>query len=377
MKIHITDTTFGGSGIGKIDGKVYFVDYSVPGDTLLVESFKDRKSFSYAKIKEIIEPSLQRVEPVCPNFSICGGCSYLNVDYNKEIEYKIAIFKNLLHRPGGLEEKDIPEIDIVKSERSGYRSHTLVKSEGEGFGLYKKRTNDVVPFPAQGCSILSSELNSYIKTLEHKKMNYETRVASDYKKNLFHDKSDAPGFIDEKVNGITYRRELNGFFQANQFLRGKMLDIVKDYSSLTPEDEFIDIGCGCGFFTLYLAKFAAQGYGFDVDRKSIEHAKYNAIKNKIKNLKFYPLSSSDIHPHKIKPAVVIVDPPRMGLTKKTRHTINAMKPEKIVYVSCNPSTYGRDIKDFFAQGYTLDKITMIDMFPGTHHIEIITRLVQG
>lgn len=377
MEIHITDTTFGGNGIGKIDGKVYFVDYSVPGDTLLVESFKDRKSFSYAKIKKIIEPSPQRVEPVCPNFSICGGCSYLNVDYTQEIEYKTAILKSLLHRPGGLDEKEIPEIDIVKSERSGYRSHTLVKSEGEGFGLYKKRTNDVVPFPVQGCSILSPELNNYIKTLEHKKMNYETRVALDYKKNLFHDKSDAPGFIDEKVNGITYRRELNGFFQANQFLRGKMLEIVKDYSSLAPEDEFLDIGCGCGFFTLYLAKSASQGYGFDVDRKSIAHAKYNANKNKIKNLQFYPLSSSDIHPHKIKPAVVVVDPPRMGLTKKTRHTINAMNSEKIVYVSCNPSTYARDIRDFVAQGYILDKITMIDMFPGTHHIEIITRLVRG
>jgi 23S rRNA (uracil1939-C5)-methyltransferase len=377
MEIYITDTAFGGSGIGKVNGKVFFVDYSVPGDTLIIESFKDRKSFSYAKIKEIIKASPHRIEPSCPNFGICGGCSYLNVDYDMELQYKKSILISLLYRPGGLEEKDIPEIDIVQSERHGYRSHTLVKSEGHGFGLYKKRTNDVAPFPAQGCGILAPELNNFIKTLDYKKISSETRVAADLSGKIYYDTSDAPGFIDEHENNITYRRELNGFFQANRFLRGKMLEIVKDYSSLTPDDEFIDIGCGCGFFTLYQAQYASRGYGFDVDRKSIEHAEYNASTNRIENLKFFTLSSSDIHPHKVKPSLVIVDPPRMGLTKKTRQTVNAMNPEKIVYVSCNPSTFARDIRDFITQGYSLDRVTMIDMFPGTHHIEIITRLSKG
>ena len=374
MEIYISDTAFGGTGIGKIDGKVYFVDYSVPGDTLKIESFKDRKSFSYAKIKEIIKPSPHRIEPSCPNFGICGGCSYLNIDYDGELEYKTAILKSLLFRPGGIAEEDIPEIDIIKSERHGYRSHTLVKSDGHGFGLYRKRTNDVVPFPEKGCGILAPELNDYIKTLDYKKITAETRVASDHAGKIFHDASDAAGLIDEFEENISYRRELNGFFQANRFLRGKMLKIVKDYSSLAPEDEFIDIGCGCGFFTLYLAQYASQGFGFDVDRKSIKHAEYNSRKNSIENLKFFTLSSSDIHPHKVKPSVVIADPPRMGLTKKTRQTINAMHPEKIIYVSCNPSTFARDIRDFITRGYNLDRVTMIDMFPGTHHIEIITRL---
>jgi len=377
MEIYINNTAFGGTGIGKIDGKVYFVEYSVPGDTLKIESFKDRKSFSYAKIKEIIKPSPHRIEPSCPNFGICGGCSYLNIDYEKELEFKAAILKSLINRTGGLDEKLIPEINIVKNERHGYRSHTLVKSEGDGFGLFRKRTNDVIPFPQKGCGILAPELNSFIKTLDYKKINAEIRAASDYRGKMLYDKSDASGFIDEYENNISYRRELNGFFQANRFLRGDMLEIVKDYSSLTPEDAFIDIGCGCGFFTLYLAQYASRGYGFDVDRKSIEHAEYNSRVNRIDNLKFFTLSSSDIHPHKIKPAAVIVDPPRMGLTRKTRQTINAMSPQKIIYVSCNPSTFARDIRDFITRGYTLDRITMIDMFPGTHHIEIITRLMKN
>ncbi len=376
MKISITDTTFGGSGIGRVEGKVYFVDYSVPGDTLIIESFKDRKSFSYAKIREIVKPSEFRIEPSCPIFGICGGCSYLNIEYDREIEYKVNILKELLHRPGGLEEKDIPEVNVEKAERSGYRSHSLIKSEGEGFGLYKKRTNDVVPFPGIGCGILSPQLNKSIKNLDHKKISQETRIAIDRSGNFLYDKSDAPGEIDEYECGIHYKRELNGFFQANRYLRSRMLDIVREYSDLTSKDTFIDIGCGCGFFTLYLAPDAAMGYGFDVDRKGIEHAVKNGVLNSIENVKFYTLSSSEIHPHKVKAESVIVDPPRMGLTKKTRQTINAMSPEKIIYVSCNPSTYARDIRDFICRGYKLDRLTMIDMFPGTHHIEIITRLVK-
>lgn len=376
MKISITDTTFGGSGIGRIEGKVYFVDYSVPGDTLIVESFKDRKSFSYAKIKEIVKPSGFRIEPSCPNFGLCGGCSYLNVDYDREIEFKLNILKGLLHRPGGLDEKDLPQINIEKSDRYGYRSHSLIKSEGDGFGLFKKRTNDVVPFPEIGCGILSPDLNSRIKQLDYKKINYEMRIAIDRTGNFLYEKSDAPGLIEESECGITYKREINGFFQANRFLRSRMLEIVKEYSDLTIKDNFIDIGCGCGFFTLYLARDAAAGYGFDVDKKGIDHAEKNAVLNSIDNVKFFAISSSEIHPHKVKAASVIVDPPRMGLTKKTRQTINAMNPDKIIYVSCNPSTYARDIRDFISRGYKLDRLTMIDMFPGTHHIEIITRLVK-
>ncbi|NCU33249.1 MAG: class I SAM-dependent RNA methyltransferase [Candidatus Moranbacteria bacterium] len=182
--------------------------------------------------------------------------------------------------------------------------------------------------------------------------------------------------IEESECGITYKREINGFFQANRFLRSRMLEIVKEYSDLTIKDNFIDIGCGCGFFTLYLARDAAAGYGFDVDKKGIDHAEKNAVLNSIDNVKFFAISSSEIHPHKVKAASVIVDPPRMGLTKKTRQTINAINPDKIIYVSCNPSTYARDIRDFISRGYKLDRLTMIDMFPGTHHIEIITRLVK-
>ena len=376
MKISISDTTFGGSGIGRIEGKVYFVDYSVPGDTLIVESFKDRKSFSYAKIKEIVKPSGFRIEPSCPNFGLCGGCSYLNVDYDREIEFKLNILKGLLHRPGGLDEKDLPQINIEKSDRYGYRSHSLIKSEGDGFGLFKKRTNDVVSFPEIGCGILSPDLNSRIKQLDYKKINYEMRIAIDRTGNFLYEKSDAPGLIEESECGITYKREINGFFQANRFLRSRMLEIVKEYSDLTIKDNFIDIGCGCGFFTLYLARDAGSGYGFDVYKKGIDHAEKNAVLNSIDNVKFFAISSSEIHPHKVKAASVIVDPPRMGLTKKTRQTINAMNPDKIIYVSCNPSTYARDIRDFISRGYKLDRLTMIDMFPGTHHIEIITRLVK-
>ncbi len=198
-----------------------------------------------------------------------------------------------------------------------------------------------------------------------------------YRDEFIYADSDSSLSVDEKAAGISYKRSINGFFQANMFLRESMLEIVKEYSDLEEKDQFIDIGCGCGFFTLNLAGSCAGGFGFDIDKISLEYAKKNALRNKVKNVQFHRLSAADILPHRISPKTVVVDPPRAGITTKGRKTINAISPDVIVYISCNPSTYARDIKDFLKNGYKLDKITLIDMFPGTHHIEIISKLKKN
>lgn len=113
-----------------------------------------------------------------------------------------------------------------------------------------------------------------------------------------------------------------------------------------------------------------------IDHTSIKFAIDNSLLNNCNNLKFFPVSESDINPVRINPKTVIVDPPRNGISKKGRWTINSMNPDIIVYVSCNPSTYSRDIVDFLKNGYKLEKLTMIDMFPCTYHIELISKLVK-
>jgi 23S rRNA (uracil1939-C5)-methyltransferase len=144
-----------------------------------------------------------------------------------------------------------------------------------------------------------------------------------------------------------------------------MIQQVLRLSGINRKSTFLDICSGCGFFTIPLAEISGYGHGVDVDSCSITYAKKNAKLNNIKNVSFYKLSESDIKPHLYTPDVIIIDPPRSGLSKKGRRTVNAINPPDIIYVSCNPSTFARDLKDFIKNAYKLDKLNFIDMYPST------------
>lgn len=371
MKITIDNIAYGGYGVGRIDGKAVFVDYGITGDELDIEIYDDRKTFSFAKYIMVLKPSDKRVESPCPNFSRCGGCSYLNISYIDELEFKKFILKDQLKRISGIE----PEINLVAGDRYHYRSHSGIKCDGKSRGFYGKNSNNIISFPDSGCLLLSGKLIDGIDLLYTKELHGDLKIAEDWKGNFIYDNPDHK-IIEEKTGEFFYRRDIDSFFQSNRFLRKQMVDLVCSYSGLTGEDEFADICAGCGFFTIPLSKKSAHGTGYDIDKGSIKNAKSNAQLNSCKNLEFFALSESDINPGRLNVKTVVVDPPRSGISKKGRRTINAINPEIIVYVSCNPSTYARDITDFMKNGYRPDQITLIDMFPCTHHIEIVSRLVK-
>ncbi len=373
MKIVIDNIAYGGYGVGRVDGKAVFVDYAVPGDELEIEIYDDRKNFSFASFKEIVKPSDKRVNSPCPNFGICGGCSYLNLSYSDEIDFKKIILKDQLKRIASL--INVPEINIITGDRFHYRSHSSVKCNHDICGFYGKNSNDIIPFPESGCKLLSQNLIDGLNTPAIKNMNRELKIAEDWRGNFFYD-NDNLNTIEEKTGDYYFKRDIYSFFQSNKYLRKQMSDTVFNYSDLTDRDEFADICSGCGFFTIPLSKNALSGTGYDIDKRSIKSAQINASLNNCQNLKFYPLSESEINPVKLNVKTVVIDPPRAGISKKGRRTINAVNPEVIVYVSCNPSTFSRDIVDFFKNGYLLSDITLIDMFPCTHHIEVIGRLVK-
>jgi 23S rRNA (uracil1939-C5)-methyltransferase len=373
MRIVIDNIAYGGYGVGRVDGKAVFVDYALPGDELEIEIYDDRKSFSFASYKEIIRPSDKRVASPCPNFGICGGCSYLNLSYSDEIDFKKIILKDQLKRIALIE--TTPEINVITGGRFHYRSHSSVKCRNDIFGFYGKNSNDIIPFPDSGCMLISQNLIDGINNPEIGNLKGEMKIAEDWMGNFFYD-GDKPLMIEEKTGDYYYKRDINSFFQSNKYLRGQMAELVCSYSELSDNDEFADICAGCGFFTIPLSRMALSGTGYDIDKNSIKSAQINASRNKCTNLKFFPLAESEINPARLNPKTVVIDPPRAGISKKGRRTINAINPEIIVYVSCNPSTFSRDITDFFKNGYRLSDITLIDMFPCTHHIEVISRLVK-
>ncbi|MCX8123146.1 MAG: methyltransferase [Spirochaetes bacterium] len=353
-----------GYGIGFLDGKAVFVPYSAIDDVVAVTITQQAKNYCFATITDIVMPSPYRIFPQCPAFTHCGGCDYLHIPYEHELTIKKQLLHNTLTHIGSIPNTNIPEIEIIHNSRYHYRSHATVHTDGKHVGFYKKDSHSIEPLPQQGCLLLHNEINRTIRTTA---WTYDpVKCALDASGNVCFDPT---ATITESECGITYIRSIDTFFQANRYLRSTMLQIVgeltKNYTS------FLDIGCGVGFFSIYVAKTnSMSGEGIDTNIVSIDFAKQNAILNNV-SVKFYAIGVENYHPFKSNYDCVILDPPRQGISKRGRKTIVAINPVIIVYVSCNPVTFSRDAKSFIASNYRLQKLYLIDMFPATHHTEVI------
>ncbi len=367
--IRIDKYANGGYGLGFHEGKAIFVPYCAPGDELRVSIADNRKNHAFALIEDIITPSALRVVPDCPNFTKCGGCHFLNVDYDEELNAKSGLLTETLFRIGKISREKLPDIEIIHGNRYRYRTHATVQCDHTGMGFFKKESNIIQPFPDGGCRLLAAPLIRTLDTIRVSEKS-ELKIAMDHNGEC-HYSTGNPKTLIEVEDGITYHRDLYSFFQANGMLRSNMLKLAAEMSHLSEDQSFVDIGCGVGFFTLYLAGKARHGLGIDVVEESIQWGQHNARLNGITNITFKRLHGDLLHPYREHYDVVLVDPPRQGLNTKTRKTITSMSPARIVYVSCNPVTFARDCGDFINSGYRFERLTLIDMFPGTHHTEVM------
>ena len=369
--LKIVKSVYGGFGLGFYDQKAVFVPFTLADELVKVEVTSEKKDHAFANIVEILEPSEKRIKPKCCNFELCGGCDYLHIDYDEELLIKQKILTDSLVRIAKIDNNNIPAIDIVFCKRYQYRSHASVKNNKDGkTGFYKKGTNELVAFPSNGCMLLSKALAEiFVQPYYSGHKEFKAAIGCDSKACFSFNEN---AVIKEIINGLSYNRDINCFFQVNLFLRSKMMEIVREYAALNKNDNFLDLGCGVGFFSLYLSKDADFGIGVDIDRKCIIWALKNREANKIENLEFIQSSASSLIPVSFSPGVIIADPPRAGLSKKARYVVSAIHPQKLVYVSCNPSTFSRDARDFIKAGYKLERLTLIDMFPSTCHIELIS-----
>ena len=182
--------------------------------------------------------------------------------------------------------------------------------------------------------------------------------------------------LNEKLKNLTFQISSNSFFQTNSFMAEKLYEVILDGANLKGEEIAYDLYCGTGSISLFLAQKAKFVYGFDIIVSSIENAEQNAIINNIENVEFN-VANLDTYFNNTKPSrypkpnVVIVDPPRSGMHKKMTQYLPKLKAETIIYVSCNPSTQARDTKLLQSNGYDLRKLTVVDMFPHTPHIETV------
>ncbi len=359
------------------DNKVIFIPYVLTGEEVDINITKSKKDYSLGKVRKILKPSPHRIEPQCPIFGKCGGCNFLHTTYENELNIKKEVLKDLFKR-NGIE--DNFKINIIKSpSRFHYRNNNQIKVDYDGhIGFFQQKSTKIIPFPEKKCLLLTKEIQNFINTLDEDILLFTKgfRIRSDeevYKKLLATFKNDKYCYYN--VNGIKYRVDIDGFFQVNNFTNSIFQDTVLSMIK-SKKDYILEMYSGVGYFSIPIAKkgLAKKLDAVELSKEASKNAIYN---NDLNNVKINSINSDSdkyfMESDKT-PDLMIVDPPRSGMTKDIVNKIIDKKVPELIYISCGPSTYCRDIKPMLENGYEIEKFYILDNFPSTYHFEIISKL---
>lgn len=378
IELQIDNLSNLGQGVGRVDGWVVFVPYALPGEKVRVRIWRNKSNYSDADIVEILEPSPDRVDPVCGLFGDCGGCQYQHYSYAGQLAWKSRQIQEMLRRIGHIE---FPVNACIGSpETYGYRSKITPhfrEPPNRGnvpIGFQKADSRAIIDVPQ--CPIASDAINKKLTELraelrqgKHTFRRGATLLLRDSDNGVA---TDMKAILSTKVGEMSFRFVAGEFFQNNPFVLPKMVDYAISQAAASGMDFLVDAYCGVGVFAICGAgKFKAV-HGVEVNVKTQELAAQNAERNGIKNCRFELGSAEAIFDHLEFPSrktAVILDPPRKGCDKLFLEQLIDYGPGRIVYVSCGPDTQARDAKILVDADYKVVEVQPFDLFPHTRHIE--------
>jgi 23S rRNA (uracil1939-C5)-methyltransferase len=421
--IRIEKLVYGGEGLSHHDQATVFVPYVIPGELVRIAPMERKKKFIRGRVEEILEPASDRTEPPCPRFGVCGGCHYQHIPYADQLKFKGEILRETLSRIGRIQWTD--EIKTIASPPFGYRNRAqwAVRPEGvpprPAIGYFMGGSSSLAP--TGKCPILAPQLEETLTALDDafharklpenvrgiecfadpdgKEMLLNVSVARSKTsaanlEKLFREIVPAftsfllqdegaekfdligPGYIHYAAGSFKFRVGHLSFFQVNRFLLDEMVSaVVGD----TKGELALDLFAGVGLFSLPLVAIFKRVIAVEGNVATARDLEAN--------LKDHPTSryrhmdtESFLAQWKEKPDLVILDPPRAGVTAPALDKLRALGPDTITYLSCDPATLARDLailtKDS-ADGshrYLISNITLVDIFPQTYHIEALVRL---
>ena len=438
MEVTIESMGSAGEGIGRVDGYPLFVKDTFPGDRARVSLTKVKKTYAFARLVELLEPSPDREEPRCAQHRRCGGCQIQGLSYEKQLSYKEEKVREDLKRLGGFAE---PPVNPVLGMEDPYRYRNKAQfpfgKDKEGrivTGFYAGRTHSIVP--ETDCALGIGENQNILQMIldflnEYHIEPYDETTGKGLLRHALIRKGFATGqlmvclvingrrfpqveklaerlftipgmtsltlnvnqkdeiipvrgqtYITDKIGNISYQISPLSFYQVNPVQTEKLYRTALEYAGLTGRETVWELYCGIGTISLFLARSAKEVYGVEIVPQAVEDAKHNAGLNSISNVKFYLGKAEEVLPEKyekegIHADVIVIDPPRKGCDSACLETMLAMAPERIVYVSCDPATFARDLKILCADGsYELTKVQPVDMFPQTAGVENVGLLTR-
>lgn len=387
IEIAIDSLTNLGSGVGRIDGWVVFVPFSLPGETVKARIFRNDKNCSHADLVEVLTKSPDRITPACPLFGECGGCQYQHLSYDKQLAWKTRQVGELMKYMAAI---TFPVNDCLSSNQTwNYRSkitpHFEKAKDGDlgpiGFLAFGRRSMLIdVPQCPIAMETINRELPAIRDGLRARSNIFkrgatvllratEERVETDFK-----------AVATEYVGDLKFQFLAGDFFQNNPFILPAFTEYVAKQAAAGGAKFLVDAYCGSGLFSLTLAKRFEQVAGVEVSETSCEWARKNAAANQITNSKFLTASAEAIFAEinfLAAETSVVIDPPRKGCTPEFIDQLLKFSPSRVVYVSCDPATQVRDLKQLTEGGYRLTDVQPFDLFPHTRHLECVMTLVKA
>ncbi len=431
-----------GRGIGRCEGLAVFVPETLPGEQVKARVTLVKKNFAVAALLSIGKASPDRVEPACPVYELCGGCQLQHLSYEGELQMKTQQVRDALKRIGHLDDvKVLPTLANVQPLYYRNKMQVPVAG-GKGslrIGCFAKGTHRVID--VEDCCIQRRENNRIAAVARQWMTRYhipaydedrrtglvrhimgrvgvhtgeimvclvtaaEERVP--HRKELVQMLQAAiPGLtsvvqnvnkrstnvilgektylvygketIQDKIGNLTFHISAQSFFQVNSEQVEVLYNKALEFADLRGTETVVDLYCGTGTITLFLAQKARLAVGIEIVPSAIRDAKKNARANHLANAEFLLGDAAVEMPRLVKdglrPDVVVVDPPRAGCEARVLDAIARVRPEKVVYVSCNPATLARDLAYLKERGFAIAKVQPVDMFSRTHHVETVCLL---
>lgn len=407
---------YGGEAFGRLpDGRAAFVPFALPGEKVRIWLVEEKRGFVRGELLEVLEASPERIEPRCPHFfrsspprkgdgisSFCGGCHYQNIPYKKQLQAKAEILRDQLQRIGKL--KDPPVQPTVPSPNPwNYRNHVkfhLTEQGRLGFVNTKSLAGQGV-IPIDECHLPADPLIDLWGQLDIESIpgldRVGLRLGAEDDRMIVLESSDpepiemeldlpvsviyrGPGgslvlggddHIVIEVLERLFRVSAESFFQVNTSMAAKMVAHLLDNLDLNPQETLVDAYCGVGLFSAFLAPRVARLIGIESHPTACEDFVVNL--DAFENVELYEVPVEDaLSALGMEVDILVADPPRAGLGRRTLEGIQTLNPRTIAYISCDPATLGRDARYLIEMGYQLRQITPFDLFPQTYHIESIS-----
>ncbi len=425
--IQITSLSSTGEGVGAHEGMKIFVDGALPNETVAVKITEQKKTYAKAELLKVITPSDQRTEPLCPVFGKCGGCQVMHLQYPAQLKVKKERIVDALVRIGKFQNPEV--LPCYPSPTSlGYRNKIqlpIVWDQGKKqLGLYKKNTHDIIPI--EQCLIQCPQGDEIVALIQ-KKLNVPcvryvlirnaifneealvilvtsggfSKEVKEFAEELMRSNSVIKGvvenvntqgsntilspsfrliagreFIYEKLNGKTFKISPSAFFQVNPEQTEKLYEKAIQLAEIKPYETVLDAYCGVGTLAIFAAAHAKKVHGIECVPKAIQDAIENAELNHLNNCYFSCGLAEELILKYNSLDTVFLNPPRKGCAPELISTLLEKKPQKIVYISCDPATLARDLA-LLCTNYRIKVIQPFDMFPQTMHVETVVSLSFG